>query len=172
MSGFTGRGVGVGDDRGKCTPRLRSPLSVCASIFAFLPWSPSSLLWASQSPPPWVLSSPSPFRVFVFPPVCSPSPLPDHWYTLGFTLFYRTPSLRVPDCRPRFSRTYVSMYPSCPFSFLRSYVTSFPPVCLPRSLLVSSCNNPTPQLIPKTLHSFPQIKKTLSFWVLFCFSFG
>lgn len=97
-----------------------------------------------------------------------PPPPPVHWHSLGFTLFYLTPSLMVPHCGPRFSSTYVSVYPSCSSSFLRS--CHLHPSCLPSlSLLVSSCNPPPPtNRSPRLYTPFP---RSLVFWFLF-FKFG
>lgn len=157
VSGFTGRGVGVGDDRGKCTPNFVHPFRLSAPpSFHFCPGLPLpccghlKVLHPGFCPVPHFSVSSS----FLLSAV--PLSLPVLWHSLGFTLFYLTPSLMVPHCFPRFSSTCISMYPFLPPLICHP----FPPVCLPFLCL---CHPAPPDRPPKTLHSFPQIKKTLSF---------
>lgn len=163
MSGFTGRGVGVGDDRGKCTPNFVHPFRLSAPpSFHFCPGLPLPRCGHLKVHHPGFCPGPHLSVSSSFLLSAAPFSLPVHWHSLGFTLFYLTPSLMVPHCCPRFSSTYVSKYP-CSFSFLGSYVTSFPPVCLPSLCLC----HPAPHIqpTPKILQPFPQIKKTLSFFI-------
>lgn len=160
MSGFAGRGVGVGDDRGKGTPNFVHPFRLSSPpSFHLCPGLPLPCCGHLQVHHlgfcqflTFLCLHPS-FRLQ--PPLSA--------FPIGFPGLYPSPPYPEPDSTPLPSlllQTRVSMIPSsCPVSF---------PLCLPCLPSLSACIilHPPNAPLPEILHSPPQIKETLSFFYL------
>jgi hypothetical protein len=165
VSGFTGRGVGVGDDRGKCTPNFVHPFRLSAPpSFHFCPGLPLSCCGHLKVHHPGFC--PVPHLSVSSSYLLSAAPAPAPACPLAFPGLYPFLPYPEPDGTPLRSPLLQHLCFRVPFLFL-----FLPPVMSPPSLLsafpLSACvvlQPPTPhQPIPKTLHSFPQILSFLVF---------
>lgn len=132
VSGFAGRGVGVGDDRGKGTPNFVHPFSLSAPpSFHFCPGLPLFPAVAISKFITLGFASSSPFCYFILPSLCCLLLPAFSLVSLGFPLPHLTPSLMVPCCLP-----LLPPHLCCHVSFLFLFL---PPVMCHHLLPCLSC---------------------------------